>query len=202
MRYERFTRQGNDISASIAKTAEIQILSDSISASEGFKDNVIFSYAEKWIIGLPFDSMAMPWSVLQCQSYSRKNFLPDFCSVLFSQRAGARHSSEINPCKYSKTFAQQPHLISLINCGFCLHSKRWFFSRLTAKRWLLPRFPFSIKRKTLEQWHSYLGNGSRQAFVFALKPKQIRITKQYPADRRIYLLLNLLFALWNGNIYF
>lgn len=47
MRYERFTRQGNDISASIAKTAEIQILSDSISASEGFKDNVIFSYAEK-----------------------------------------------------------------------------------------------------------------------------------------------------------
>ena len=60
MRYERFTRQGNDISASIAKTAEIQILSDSISASEGFKDNVIFSYAEKWIIGLPFDSMAMP----------------------------------------------------------------------------------------------------------------------------------------------
>lgn len=128
--------------------------------------------------------------------------LPDFCSVLFSQRAGAQHSSETNPCKYSKTFAQQPHLISLINCGFCLHSKRWFFSRLTAKRWLLPRFPFSIKRKTLEQWHSYLDNRSRQAFVFALKPKQIRITKQYPADRRIYLLLNLLFALWNGNIYF
>lgn len=47
MRYERFARQGNDISASIAKTAEIQILSDSISDSEGFKDNVIFSYAEK-----------------------------------------------------------------------------------------------------------------------------------------------------------
>lgn len=34
MRYKRFIRQGNDTSASIAKTAEIKFLSDSISTSE------------------------------------------------------------------------------------------------------------------------------------------------------------------------
>ena len=39
----------------------------------GFKDNAAFSYDERRDIGLPFDSMAMPWSVLRFQSYSRKS---------------------------------------------------------------------------------------------------------------------------------
>lgn len=47
----------------------------------GFKDNAIFSYAERSNIGLPFGSMAMPRSVSRSQSYSRKTFF--LTSVLF-----------------------------------------------------------------------------------------------------------------------
>lgn len=129
---KRLIRQRNDTRTPVAKTAEIKILSDSISVSEWFYGERSFQLSWKRKHRLTFWFHAL--ERLAMSKLLEKKFLPVFYNFLFCKRARAEHSSKSNPCKYSKTCAQQPHLISLINCGFCLHSRRWFFSRLTAER--------------------------------------------------------------------